>query len=124
MSSFMNVRLTGALNDQVNFRTFGSSLLLLFRLVTSAGCNDVLDPLMNTRDCTPPNGVNPGDCGDPILAVIYFVLLIFLIFLGMMFNVDCCVNCSCCVNCDCCANCDCCVNVMKICIVVFLPFLT
>ena len=82
MNSFMNVKLTGALNDQVNFKTFGSSMLLLFRLVTSAGWNDVLDPLMNTRDCTPSNGADPGDCGDPILAAIYFVLLIFILFLG------------------------------------------
>ena len=83
MNSFMNVKLTGALNDQVNFKTFGSSVLLLFRLLTSAGWNDVLDPLMNTRDCTPSDGVNPGDCGDPTLAVLYFFSYIFLVFLGM-----------------------------------------
>ena len=82
MNSFMNVRLTGALNDQVNFKTFANAMFLLFRLATSAGWNDVLDPLMNTRDCTPSDGVNVGDCGDPVLAVIYFVAFIFLAFLG------------------------------------------
>ena len=80
----MNVKLSGALNDQVNFQTFGNSLLLLFRLVTSAGWNDVLDPLMNTNNCTVTNSTQVGDCGDPIVAVFYFVFFIFIVFLGKL----------------------------------------
>ncbi|XP_078484779.1 sodium channel protein 1 brain-like [Ciona intestinalis] len=81
MTMFMNVKLNGALNDQVNFQTFGNSLMVLFRLVTSAGWNDVMDPLMNTRDCIPLTDNNPGNCGDPVAAVLYFVFYIFIIFL-------------------------------------------
>ena len=84
MALFMNVKFDGALNDQVNFQTFGSSVMLLFRLVTAAGWNDILEPLMNTRDCTvddPANGV-VGDCGSPLVATIYFTLYIIIIFLG------------------------------------------
>ena len=47
MSSFMNVKQRDALNNMVNFETFPNSMLLLFRLMTSAGWNDILDPLMN-----------------------------------------------------------------------------
>jgi len=83
MTMFMHVKLAGALNDQVNFQTFGNSLMLLFRLVTSAGWNDVLAPLMNTRNCTPGTATTTGDCGDPVAAVIYFTSFIFIVFLGM-----------------------------------------
>lgn len=87
MTSFMHVKLTGALNDVVNFQTFGNSMMVLFRLVTAAGWNDVLDPLMNTRNCTKTaNDGTPGDCGDPTLAILYFVSLIFIVFLGKAFG--------------------------------------
>nr|CAB3265896.1 sodium channel protein 1 brain-like [Phallusia mammillata] len=80
MTMFMHVKLSGALNDQVNFQTFGNALLVLFRLVTSAGWNDVLEPLMNTRNCNPD--LKPvSDCGDPVGAIIYFVVFIFVVFL-------------------------------------------
>ena len=48
MTLFGHVKHTGALNDQVNFETFGRSMQLLFRLTTSAGWNDVLEPLLVT----------------------------------------------------------------------------
>ena len=78
----MHVKPMGAINDQVNFKTFGNSMLLLFRLVTSAGWNDVLEPLMNQRNCTVSTGKIPGDCGDPVIAVLYFISFIFIVFLG------------------------------------------
>ena len=84
MTSFMNVKFNGALNDQVNFKTFGHSMMVLFRLVTSAGWNDVLDPLMNTENCTMTTENQPGDCGEPLIAVLYFVFFIFIVFLGML----------------------------------------
>lgn len=83
MSSFGYVRKSGALDDVVNFETFGNSMLLLFRISTSAGWNDVLEPLLvQPPDCDPyyknlPN----GNCGTPWLAVFYFVSFILLTFL-------------------------------------------
>ncbi|XP_066274287.1 sodium channel protein type 4 subunit alpha-like isoform X2 [Branchiostoma lanceolatum] len=85
MTSFAYVKKEGALNDMVNFETFGRSLILLFRLTTSAGWNDVLEPLMNENppDCDPnfPNGYWNGDCSVAWLAVAYFVSYIILSFL-------------------------------------------
>ncbi len=61
MTLFGHVKERDALDDITNFRTFFSSMVLLFRLTTSAGWNDVLYPLMDTDGCnnthaTMPNG--------------------------------------------------------------------
>ncbi|XP_031560094.1 sodium channel protein 1 brain-like isoform X2 [Actinia tenebrosa] len=86
MSSFAYVKKTNGITDVVNFETFGNSMLLLFRIGTAAGWNTILDPMMVTYpDCDPnkdPPGSNMGgNCGNPVLAVIYFVSYILLIFL-------------------------------------------
>ncbi|KAG1695920.1 Sodium channel protein 60E [Nymphon striatum] len=81
MGLFGNVKHTGIIDDQVNFETFGRSMILLFRLITSAGWNDVLDALMTSpSDCSPTAGKN-GNCGQPAMAVIFFVSYIFINFL-------------------------------------------
>lgn len=83
MSLWGNIKHTGYLDDVVNFETFFSSLLLLFRIATAAGWNTILEPMMVTPpDCDPNmNGQPNGDCGIPWLAVVYFVSYILLIFL-------------------------------------------
>ncbi|XP_025077550.1 sodium channel protein 1 brain-like isoform X2 [Pomacea canaliculata] len=91
MSSFGDVRPMGNLNDIVNFQTFGNSFLLLLRLATSAGWNDVLDNLMlSPPDCnstykTLPDGTqvasSNGDCGLTWLAIPYMVSYIVIVFL-------------------------------------------
>ena len=83
MSSFGYVKKSGAIDDVVNFETFGSSMLLLFRISTSAGWNDVLEPLLvKPPDCDPGyKGLPNGNCGAPWLAVVYFVTFIMLTFL-------------------------------------------
>lgn len=83
MSSFGYVKKTGALDDVVNFETFSSSMLLLFRLSTSAGWNDVLEPLLiQPPDCDENYMGQPnGNCGIPWLATLYFVSFILLTFL-------------------------------------------
>ena len=85
---FMNIKLQGAFTEVVNFRTFGSSMCLLFRISTAAGWNGVLEAAM-VQDpiCkpTPNNEARPsGDCGDPVLAVFFFVSYISLIVLIMI----------------------------------------
>ncbi|XP_068681874.1 sodium channel protein 1 brain-like isoform X2 [Montipora foliosa] len=87
MSSFGYVKKTNGITDVVNFETFNSSMLLLFRVATAAGWNTILDPLMVTPpDCNPDldNGGTNGDCGNRILAVIFFVSYILIIFLIMI----------------------------------------
>ena len=53
---------------------------LLFRLTTSAGWNDVLDPLMVTPPyCDPTYRDLPnGNCGHPFVAIVYFVSFIII----------------------------------------------
>ncbi|XP_014662699.1 PREDICTED: sodium channel protein 1 brain-like [Priapulus caudatus] len=90
MTSFGNLRLGGALNEVVNFQTFGNSMVLLFRLCTSAGWNDVLEPLLRTPGCDPDFSGLPtyeaGGCGSPWLAVPYltsYILIAFMIIINM-----------------------------------------
>lgn len=76
MTNFGHVKKTGALNDIVNFETFGSSMLLLLRCSTSAGWNEVLDSLMiRPPDCDKSN------CPAIWSAVVYFVTYILFSFL-------------------------------------------
>ena len=53
------------------------------RLVTSAGWNDVLDPLMvQPPDCDPDYKEQPnGNCGFPLVSIIYFVSFIIINFM-------------------------------------------
>ncbi|XP_022913809.1 sodium channel protein 60E isoform X3 [Onthophagus taurus] len=80
MFLFGHVRQQGALDDMVNFQTFARSMHLLFRLITSAGWNDVLESLMvEPPDCDRHyRGQSNGDCGYPLLAIIYFTSFIII----------------------------------------------
>ncbi|XP_064292614.1 sodium channel protein 60E-like isoform X3 [Plodia interpunctella] len=83
MSVFGHVKEQGALDDIVNFQTFGRSMQLLFRLMTSAGWNDVLESLM----IQPPEcelgeiGHLNGNCGSPLLAITYFTSFIIISYM-------------------------------------------
>lgn len=88
MSFFAHVKKTGALNDVVNFETFLNSMVLIFRLMTAAGWNDVLEPLMiQPPDCDPNyKGLSNGNCGNSWIAVCYFssfIVIIFLVLINM-----------------------------------------
>ncbi|XP_041984425.1 sodium channel protein 60E isoform X2 [Aricia agestis] len=83
MSVFGHVKEQGALDDIVNFQTFGRSMQLLFRLMTSAGWNDVLESLMiQPPDCTlGDSGHSNGNCGSPLLAITYFTSFIIISYM-------------------------------------------
>ncbi|XP_053979971.1 sodium channel protein 60E isoform X4 [Hylaeus volcanicus] len=69
---------------RVNFETFGRSMQLLFRLMTSAGWNDVLESLMvQPPDCdpTPTSRQLNGNCGYPLLAITYFTSFIIISYM-------------------------------------------
>lgn len=97
MSSFQNLKITDPLDEIINFRTFTNSFILLLRLSTSAGWNDILEPLLLDEEdgCDPnyytrPDGVkvqsSTGDCSTPALGVIFMVsytLIVFLIVINM-----------------------------------------
>lgn len=83
MSLFSRVKKEGSLDDIINFETFGRSMLLLFRLSTGSGWNDIMEALT----IQPPNcdlsykGFPNGDCGLPFGAIIYLVSYIVTVFL-------------------------------------------
>nr|KAG5709197.1 hypothetical protein BaRGS_028653 [Batillaria attramentaria] len=90
-SLFGAVKLSGGLNVEDNFKDVFSSVLLLIRLATSAGWNDILDPLLiQPPDCDPdyftlPDGSRHksqyGECGIPWIAIPYMVSYIFIVYL-------------------------------------------
>ncbi|KAF6217387.1 hypothetical protein GE061_001742 [Apolygus lucorum] len=83
MSVFGHVKHQKALDDMVNFETFGRSMQLLFRLMTSAGWNDVLESLMvQPPDCDINFNKQPnGNCGHPLLAITYFTSFIIISYM-------------------------------------------
>ncbi|KAL5022052.1 hypothetical protein ScPMuIL_001207 [Solemya velum] len=96
MSSFGDLKLTGRMDEIVNFQTFGNSFMLLIRLATSAGWNDILEPMLieppycNDTHVVKPDGsvvsLTNGDCGTPWLAILFmtsYILIIFLIVINM-----------------------------------------
>ncbi|XP_073953565.1 sodium channel protein 60E-like [Choristoneura fumiferana] len=82
MSVFGHVKEQGALDDIVNFQTFGRSMQLLFRLMTSAGWNDVLESLMiQPPACELGDHGHNGNCGSPLLAITYFTSFIIISYM-------------------------------------------
>ena len=88
MNLFKDVKHNGAINEFVNFETFGRSFLLLFRLATSAGWNDITDACsIQPPDCDPNyKGYDNGNCGESVSAQFYFssfIVVSFLIVINM-----------------------------------------
>ncbi|XP_065944600.1 sodium channel protein 1 brain isoform X9 [Magallana gigas] len=97
MSVFGNMKIELPMDDTVNFQTFANSFVLLLRLSTSAGWNDILETMfLSEPDCDPdfatrPDGVSrfkysTGDCGSPAFGVFYmvsYILIIFLVVINM-----------------------------------------
>lgn len=56
---------------------------MFFRLMTSAGWNDVLESLMiQPPDCDPTYKNLPnGNCGNPVLAITYFTSFIIISYM-------------------------------------------
>ena len=84
MSTFGNIKQQGSIDENVNFQTFGNSMMVLFRLSTGAGWNDVLESLMvQPPDCDLDYGdyLPNGDCGFPLGAVLYLVSYIIIVYL-------------------------------------------
>ncbi len=95
MTIFGNIKHDGKIDDLSNFETFFRSMLLLFRLTTSAGWNDILYPMMNSDDCNNTHRIMPdgafkevpnGDCASPTIAALYmvsYIIITFLIIINM-----------------------------------------
>jgi hypothetical protein len=88
MGLFGNLRHNGVINDFSNFEDFGHALTIMFRLITAAGWNDVLDACsLQPPDCDPDfDNLPNGDCGEPVGARLFFssfVMIMFLVIVNM-----------------------------------------
>ncbi|XP_058478816.1 sodium channel, voltage-gated, type I-like, alpha isoform X2 [Solea solea] len=87
MSNFAYVKREAGIDDLFNFETFGNSMICLFQITTSAGWDGLLSPLLNKNkdDCDPtkehPGSSVVGDCGNPPVAIAFFVSYIIICFL-------------------------------------------
>ncbi|KAG7503029.1 sodium channel protein type 2 subunit alpha-like [Solea senegalensis] len=87
MSNFAYVKREAGIDDLFNFETFGNSMICLFQITTSAGWDGLLAPLLNKNkdDCDPtkehPGSLIVGDCGNPPVAIAFFVSYIIICFL-------------------------------------------
>ncbi|XP_017893964.1 PREDICTED: sodium channel protein type 10 subunit alpha isoform X1 [Capra hircus] len=86
MASFATVKWEAGIDDMFNFQTFANSMLCLFQITTSAGWDGLLSPILNTGPpyCDPNLTINNstrGDCGSPIVGIIFFTTYIIISFL-------------------------------------------
>ncbi|KAM4608382.1 LOW QUALITY PROTEIN: sodium channel, voltage-gated, type I-like, alpha [Polymixia lowei] len=87
MSNFAYVKKESGIDDLFNFETFGNSMICLFQITTSAGWDGLLAPLLNKKepDCDSkkehPGSSQRGDCGNPTVAIVFFVSYIIICFL-------------------------------------------
>ncbi|XP_058856638.1 sodium channel protein type 3 subunit alpha-like isoform X2 [Acipenser ruthenus] len=74
MTLFQDLPRSGSINEIVNFETFANSMLLLFRLTTAAGWNDVLQQIM-------ASGTQPA-----FVCILYmssYILVTFIVIVNM-----------------------------------------
>ncbi|XP_041091858.1 sodium channel protein type 10 subunit alpha-like [Polyodon spathula] len=74
MTLFQDLPRSGSINEIVNFETFANSMLLLFRLTTAAGWNDVLQQIMSS-------GTQPA-----FVCILYmssYILVTFIVIVNM-----------------------------------------
>uniref|UniRef100_A0A8C3A471 Sodium channel protein n=1 Tax=Cyclopterus lumpus TaxID=8103 RepID=A0A8C3A471_CYCLU len=87
MSNFAYVKREAGIDDMFNFETFGNSMICLFQITTSAGWDSLLAPILNKRepDCDSqmehPGNSYKGNCGNPSVAIFFFVSYIIICFL-------------------------------------------
>ncbi|XP_031707687.1 sodium channel protein type 2 subunit alpha-like isoform X1 [Anarrhichthys ocellatus] len=87
MSNFAYVKHEAGIDDMFNFETFGNSMICLFQITTSGGWDGLLAPILNKRDpdCDSqmehPGNSYRGNCGNPSVAIFFFVSYIIICFL-------------------------------------------
>ncbi|XP_051904942.1 sodium channel protein type 4 subunit alpha B-like isoform X2 [Hippocampus zosterae] len=83
MKYFAYVKKGGMIDDIFNFETFGSSIICLFAITTTAGWDGLLhNTMQKPPDCDPymENAGSPvrGDCGRPAVAIVFFTSYVIL----------------------------------------------
>ena len=87
MSNFAYVKKEAMVDDMFNFETFGNSIICMFMITTSAGWDGLLFPILNSAppDCD-TDVENPGtdvrgNCGNPLVGIVFFCSYIIMSFL-------------------------------------------
>uniref|UniRef100_A0AAZ3RB99 Sodium channel protein n=1 Tax=Oncorhynchus tshawytscha TaxID=74940 RepID=A0AAZ3RB99_ONCTS len=92
MANFAYVKKKEGIDDMFNFETFGNSMICLFQISTSAGWDNVLEPIMSNspEECEAyvvNTGTNVrGNCGNPSVAIAFcvsYIIISFLIVVNM-----------------------------------------
>uniref|UniRef100_A0A4W5RHP2 Sodium channel protein n=1 Tax=Hucho hucho TaxID=62062 RepID=A0A4W5RHP2_9TELE len=92
MANFAYVKKKEGIDDMFNFETFGNSMICLFQISTSAGWDNVLEPIMSNspEECEAyvvNTGTNVrGNCGNPSVAITFcvsYIIISFLIVVNM-----------------------------------------
>ncbi|KAL0966557.1 hypothetical protein UPYG_G00296740 [Umbra pygmaea] len=92
MANFAYVKKKEGIDDMFNFETFGNSMICLFQISTSAGWDNILEPIMtNSPEECEPHAVNTGtnvrgNCGNPSVAITFcvsYIIISFLIVVNM-----------------------------------------
>uniref|UniRef100_A0A674JCY4 Sodium channel protein n=1 Tax=Terrapene triunguis TaxID=2587831 RepID=A0A674JCY4_9SAUR len=83
MANFAYVKWESGIDNMFNFQTFANSMLCLFQITTSAGWDGLLSPILNTGppSCDPKTKDVVGECGKPVVGIIFFVSYIIISFL-------------------------------------------
>ncbi|XP_031416632.2 LOW QUALITY PROTEIN: sodium channel protein type 4 subunit alpha A-like [Clupea harengus] len=87
MSNFAYIKKQAGIDDMFSFETFGSSIVCLFEITTSAGWDGLLLPILNSGppDCDPdvenPGSDVRGNCGNPGMGIMFFCSYIIMSFL-------------------------------------------
>nr|AAK55442.2 Nav1.4a [Sternopygus macrurus] len=87
MSNFAYVKKQAGVDEIFSFETFGSGIVCLFEITTSAGWDGLLLPMLNSGppDCDPdaehPGSDMRGNCGSPTIGIVFFCSYIILCFL-------------------------------------------
>ncbi|GAA6232848.1 sodium channel protein type 4 subunit alpha B-like [Lates japonicus] len=103
MISFGHIKNGAMIDDMTNFETFVNSMICLLIMTMRAGWDGLLLPILNTPpDCDPyienPGSTVRGDCGSPMVGIIFFIsyitlsiLLVVQLFITVVletFNMD------------------------------------
>ncbi|XP_019721876.1 sodium channel protein type 4 subunit alpha B-like isoform X2 [Hippocampus comes] len=83
MKYFAYVKKGGMIDDVFNFETFGSSIISLFAITTTAGWDGLLhNTMQKPPDCNPykENAGSPvrGDCSSPAVGIVFFTSYVIL----------------------------------------------
>lgn len=85
MTNFACAPWKNGIDDTFNFQTFGSSMLCLFQITTSAGWDGLLNPMLesNNSNCAPNLNLTLRNdtCVNSAVATTYFISYIILSFL-------------------------------------------